>query len=211
MVYGMQYRTAGLLFATLCLVLAAGCTAPAQAPSEDIPVTGTTALPAPDSPTIRKDIAEIALQPEDIPADYTLKDRSVMIAPEVTQLSRDLGWLKGYFVSFDRTGRLRSDFTRIRQSVSVFPVESMKKVFTLEKIAIEGGETMRPSPYEIPFPTTGDRSIAYRMTDSPEPGQVTYTVIFTKKNVYERITMSGTTTDYETLKEIVRKAAERIG
>ena len=36
-----------------------------------------------------------------------------------------------------------------------------------------------------------------------------YTVIFKKKNVLETITMAGTTTDYETLKAVVRKAADR--
>jgi hypothetical protein len=37
-----------------------------------------------------------------------------------------------------------------------------------------------------------------------------YTVIFKKKNVFEIITMEGTTTDYETLKDVVRKAADKI-
>ncbi|MEI8331248.1 MAG: hypothetical protein WCF90_06325 [Methanomicrobiales archaeon] len=37
-----------------------------------------------------------------------------------------------------------------------------------------------------------------------------YTVIFSKKNVFETVTMGGTTTDYEMLKEIVRKAADEI-
>jgi hypothetical protein len=39
---------------------------------------------------------------------------------------------------------------------------------------------------------------------------VVYTVLFTKKNVYEKITMGGTTTDYEILKDIGRKAGEKI-
>jgi hypothetical protein len=35
---------------------------------------------------------------------------------------------------------------------------------------------------------------------------VTYTVIFTKKNVFEKITMAGTNTDYETLKRLAQRA-----
>lgn len=35
---------------------------------------------------------------------------------------------------------------------------------------------------------------------------MTYTVIFTKKNVYEKITMSGSYTDYELLKGLVKRA-----
>jgi len=152
----------------------------------------------------------MALGLTDLPSDYILRDRSVMTTPDVTQLTRDMGWQQGYFVTFDRTGRIRSDQTRIRQSVYVFPVENIRRVYSLEKIAFEGTESMMASPYEIPFPDIGENSIAYRMTDTPESGQVTYTVLFTKKNVFERITMSGTSTDYETLKEIAGIAAEKI-
>jgi hypothetical protein len=152
----------------------------------------------------------MALQPGDLPSDYILRDRSVMISPEVAQLTRDLGWTQGYFVTYDRTGRTKSDQTRIRQAISIFPVENMKKVYTFEKLALEGPENPRYSQDEVPFPATGDRSIAYRTTDTPEPGQVTYTVIFTKKNAFERITMTGTSTDYETLKDMVQRAAAKI-
>ena len=39
---------------------------------------------------------------------------------------------------------------------------------------------------------------------------VIYSFLFTKKNVYEKITICCTTTDNEALKEIVQRAAERV-
>ena len=208
MLYGMQY-SAGV-FLLILLALASGCTSPSSGPADGPITPAPTVLPTPENPVSTISLSEMALQLSDMQPDYVLRDRSVMIAPEVTQISKDLGWLQGYFVTFDRTGRSRNDQTRVRQSISVFPVENLKKVFTHEKIAIEGMETMMSSPYEIPFPSIGDRSIAYRLTDTPEPGQVTYTVLFTKKNIYEKITMAGTSTDYETLKDLVQKAASKI-
>jgi hypothetical protein len=53
--------------------------------------------------------------------------------------------------------------------------------------------------------------MAFRETRNADPLDLAvYTVIFTKKNVFETITMGGTTTDYETLKDVVRTAADRI-
>lgn len=212
MVYDMQYVPGALFLVILILASAAGCTSPAT----DTPLTPTTpsaeptTSPTPESTQATVLVADMALQLGDLPPDYILRERSVMTSPEVSQLTRDLGWRQGYFVSFDRTGRTRSDQTRIRQSINIFPAENMNKVFLLEKVVLSEGTTPFSSPYEIPFPTIGDRSIAYRMTNTPDEGQVTYTVIFTKKNAFERITMAGTSTDYETLKDIAQKAADRI-
>jgi hypothetical protein len=210
MVYGMQYRTGAILLVILTLACAAGCTNPASSPQAPDVTSVPTAVPTPESLSAVIPASEMAIQPGDLPSDYILRDRSVMVSPDVTQLTRDLGWRQGYFVTYDRTGRIRSDQTRIRQTISIFPVENMKKVYTLEKLALGIPENPRDIPDEIPFPAIGDQSIATRTTDKPAPGQVTYTVIFTKKNAFERITMAGTSTDYETLKDIVQRAAAKI-
>jgi hypothetical protein len=39
---------------------------------------------------------------------------------------------------------------------------------------------------------------------------MTYTIVFTKKDVLEQIEMRGTTTDYEVLKDITARAAQKI-
>jgi hypothetical protein len=208
MLYGMQYLPVVLVL--VLFACSAGCTNPLTAPPEPLATPAPAVLPTMESKSVTVPASEMALQVADLPSDYILRDRSVMISPEVTQLTRDLGWTQGYFVMFDRTGRIKSDQTRIRQSISIFPGENMNKVFMLEKDELLQGGNSFATPDEIPFPTIGNRSIACRTTDTPAPGQVTYTVIFTKKNAFERITMAGTSTDYETLKDVVQKAAAKI-
>jgi hypothetical protein len=153
----------------------------------------------------------MALQLSDMNSDYIIKDRSVMISPEVTQLTRDLGWRQGYFVQFYRLDKDKDDQTFVRQSVNIFPLDNMEKVFSTEKEDMKSRSNGSAAFYEIPFPTIGERSIAFRGSYVNDPNNfVVYSVLFTKKNVYEKITMTGTTTDYETLKDIAQRAAEKI-
>lgn len=208
--YAMQYRTGALVLLVLVLACIPGCTTSNPEPVATPEATVAVAIPTPESTLAAVPSADMALQSFDLPSDYVLRERSVMTSPEVSQLTRDLGWKQGYYVTFDRTGRSRSDQTRVRQAVSIFPIENMNRVFKLEKIELSESTNPFSSPNEIPFPVVGDQSVAYRMTDTPEEGQVTYTVIFIKKNVFERITMSGTSTDYEMLKDMVQKAAGKI-
>jgi hypothetical protein len=149
----------------------------------------------------------MALQPADLPSDYILQDRSVMALPEVSQLARELGWRQGYYVSFYRRISNTDDSTRIRQSINFFSTDSINGVFLLEKEELKDQQLSPGTRYEIPFPAVGERSIAFRDTNPVDPERpVTYTVIFIKKNVFEKITMSGTNTDYETLKRLVLRA-----
>jgi hypothetical protein len=204
-------RTAPVLL-IIVVLLFAGCLdrfsgVPAPEPQTPAP----TAVPTTEDPRATVPPSEMALQLDDLPSDYILRDRSVMVSPEVSELTRDLGWRQGYFVAFYRLDKDREDLTRIRQSISIFPLENMKKVFDLEKIDSESQPVSPQVQSEVPFPATGDNIRVYRLTDPTDAlKQVTYTVIFTKKNVYEKITMSGTTTDYEVLKDIVLKAAAKI-
>ena len=89
--------------------------------------------PAPESRTVTVPPSDMALQLSDMNSDYIIKDRSVMISPEVTQLTRDLGWRQGYFVQFYRLDKDKDDQTFVRQSVNIFPLENMNKVFSIEK------------------------------------------------------------------------------
>ena len=130
-----------------------------------------------------------------------------MALPEVSQLARELGWRQGYYVSFYRRDSNNDEITRVRQSISIFSPDSINGVFLLEKEDLKDQVVSPGTRYEIPFPAVGERSIAFRDTNPLDPEKpVTYTVIFTTKNVYEKITMSGTNTDYETLKRLVQRA-----
>lgn len=207
MVYGMEHA-----WAAVCLVIFLLCSAGCQdARVGETPVkTESPALiPAPttDIPQVQEPSSDMALQPADLPSDFILQDRSVMALPEVSQLARELGWRQGYYVSFYRRITNTNDITWVRQSVNIFSTDSINGVFLLAKEELKNQQLSPGTRYEIPFPAVGERSIAFRDTNPMDPERpVTYTVIFIKKNVYEKITMSGTNTDYETLKRLVVRA-----
>ena len=205
----MKIRFLAIILVVLLAVVSAGCLSPApalQPPQTSLPAT----LPTPESTIATIPPGGMALQLTDVPPDYLIKDRTVIAYAEVSQIARDLGWQQGYRATFYRMNREKEDITGIRQTINVYPPENMNKVYAIETegiLSTENGTTR----YEIPFPAIGDKSMAFRETRAGDPLDLAvYTVIFKKKNVLETITMGGTTTDYETLKAIVRKAADKI-
>jgi hypothetical protein len=195
-------------------LVSAGCLdSPAGQPTEPsaqpAPATVATTVPAtwvPQEPS-----SDMALQPSDLPADYVLQDRTVMALQEVSPLARELGWRQGYYVSFSRRNIHNIEITRIRQSVSIFLSGDIDGIFLLEKEELREQHLTPGSRYEIPFPPVGEQSIAFREMNPLDPDRpVTYIVIFTKKNVFEKITMAGTSTDYETLKSLAERAETLI-
>ncbi len=207
MVYDMEHSWAAPIL-MIILLCSAGCldTLFGEPPHRtETPVP--TMIPVPETPRLPEQSSDMALQPADLPSEYILQDRSVMALPEVSQLARELGWQQGYYVAFYRRNSDTDDITRIRQSISIFSSDSINGVFLLEKEDLKNQLVSPGTRYEIPFPAVGERSIAFRETNPLDPERpVTYTVIFTKKNVFEKITMSGTNTDYETLKRLVQRA-----
>jgi hypothetical protein len=205
----MKIRFIALILVVLLTICSAGCLSQAPAsPPQQIPLPVTLLEPESISATVPP--GDMALQLTDVPPDYLLKDRTVVAYSEVSPLAHDLGWRQGYTVMFYRVNREKDDLTGIRQSISVYPPANIGKVYDLETEGILSGLN-DSTRYEIPFPTVGDKSIAFRETRVGDPLDLAvYTVIFKKKNVFETITMGGTSTDYETLKDVVRKAADKI-
>jgi hypothetical protein len=205
----MKIQFIALILVVQLAVISAGCmsTAPAT-PPQQTPVPATPLIPV--STIASFSPGSMALQLTDVPPDYLIKDRTVIAYGEVSQLARDLGWQQGYRTTFYRINREKDDLTGIYQSINVYPQENMNKVYDLEKERILS-KVNGTTRYEIPFPTIGDKSMAFREIQVGDPlNLAVYTVIFKKKNVFETITMGGTTTDYEMLKDIVRKAADKI-
>ncbi|MDD1685602.1 hypothetical protein [Methanoregula sp.] len=209
------YRTWGLLAAllTFACTVSAGCLLGMDSPaslSATIPPTETRVSPAPESTLATVMAADMAFQQADLPPDYILRDRSATAYAGIDKIFRDLGWRQGYRVSFYRLDKDRDDMTLITQDIGIYPPETVKEVYFLEKDRRCPPED-NATDYQVPFPQQGDRSMAWRTTRSGSYGTiVTYTVIFTKKNVYEQITLSGTSTDYEILKSLAQTAADRI-
>lgn len=211
MVYGMEHAWAALIF-VIFLLCSAGCLdTPVGEPPQKTETPAPTRVPIKETPRLPEPSSNMALQPSDLPSEFILQDRSVMALPEVSQLARELGWRQGYYVSFYRRNSDTDDITRIRQSISIFSPDNINGVFLLEKEELKDQQLSPGTRYEIPFPAVGERSIAFRETNPLDPQRpVTYTVIFTKGSVYEKITMSGTNTDYETLKRLAIRAETLI-
>jgi len=200
---------AALMVLILVSVVSTGCTSTLFGPAPQYHQQ-PAATPAVAVQTTPPAISDLALTLSDLRGDYLLRDRSVVAYEQVGPVFRELSWQEGYEVSFYRMDRAKGDNTLVRQMISVFPADRVDTVYKVEE------ESMFAQPdgttrYEVPFPITGDESIAFRENDIRAPEQnVTYTLLFAKNNVYETITMSGTTTDYETLKDLALKAAGRI-
>ena len=62
---------------------------------------------------------------------------------------------------------------------------------------------------DLSDPKIGDQSQAFRITNTYDKSK-TYIIIFNKMDVLETFTMTGITTDYETLKELAKKAASNV-
>lgn len=211
-------RTAAVLVIVLSLVCTTGCFLLDKREVVPPPTAFVTPVPTQDSGMSVLDPADMALQLTDLPGGYIIRERSDIAYADISPLAREQGWKKGYLVSFYRMNVNQYAITAITQRIGVYQVENvhlldkrMEPVFENVKSDLLAVANASVSVTEMPFPKTGDRTAALRTIDSNDPfGVVTYTVIFTKKDVIEQVGMRGTTTDYEVLKEIVGKASEKI-
>lgn len=213
MVYGMERFRAALVLVIL-LLCSTGCMSAffGEPPQRaETPVPTTVAVAVAETPRLPEQSSDMALQLSDLPSDYVLKDRSVMALEDAPSLAIQLGWLEGYYVSFYRRTYNTDDVTYIRQTVSIYNSDDLGGVFLLERDELRNQQLTPGSRHELPFPAVGERSIAFRETNPLDANRpVTYTVVFIKKNVFEKITMSGTNTDYETLKRLAERADSLI-
>jgi hypothetical protein len=198
----------GILICTLCT---AGCFLLDPAPQVVPPTTPVTLPPTPESRIATVEPSGMALQLADLPEGYVIRERSDVAYADINPLARNEGWKKGYYVAFYRMNTRNYDITGITQQISVYPPDRIRIIFEEVKTGVESRANASVSVAELPFSKTGDRSIALRFTDANDQyGIMTYTVIFTKKDILEQIEMKGTTTDYEVLKNIAGTAAGKI-
>lgn len=209
-----MHTGSGAFVAILVVVLfSAGClSAIFPNPQGPAPTQTTAPTPVPTtiSPVSTIPVSQMALQPSDMPSGYILKDRSDISYLEMDQMSQNLGWRAGYSVTYYRLNEQQYDLTTVSQVIDLYTLSNMNTVFNVQEGAVTAQETGTTQIYQLPCPNMGDQTFAYRKTDSENPLLTTYSIIFTKKDVYEEVTMSGTTTDFETLKELAQTAAGRI-
>jgi hypothetical protein len=191
---GMKYiysvLTIGLIILLVCIV---GC-------------TSTT----PEIKLSTIEPSEMALQLDDLPENYQIKERSEQVRSDVVKSALDLGWKKGYTVKFVQVDLNKLEVTSIEQGISVYPIENINKDLSLQRD--ESTKYTANNSYtidDLSNPNIGDQSQAYRITNKLDNSK-SYAIDFIKQDVFESLRMSGTFTDYETLKELAMTAAEKI-
>jgi len=170
--------------------------------------------------TISLDLSQMTLRPSDLPADYTL-----MISSEYPDAIKN-GWKEAYYVWYRKMTNNKMivfgteiplETTHIYQYIFLYMHNSMPdtkiwKNLIMPDIKIYENQTI----IELNNPKIGDISRSYRIAENtafPIGGEYeTYEFViqFNKLDVYEELRMSGTVTDYELLKDLAAKAADKI-
>jgi len=193
---GMKYHYGVLTLEIILLVCIVGCTSK-----------------APSNPEIKLSTiepSEMALQSDELPENYQIKERSEQVKSDVVKSALDLGWKKGYIVKFVQVDLNNLEVTSIEQGISIYPIENINKSLSLQRD--ESTKYTANNSYtidDLSNPNIGDQSQAYRITNKLDNSK-SYAIDFTKQDVFESLRMSGTFTDYEILKELAQTAAEKI-
>jgi len=194
---GMKYiyniLTIGLIILLVCIV---GCTSKAPSTPE---IKLSTIEPS-----------EMALQSDELPENYQIKERSEQVKSDVVKSALDLGWKKGYRVKFVQVDLNNLEVTSIEQGISIYPIENINKTLSLQRD--ESTKYTANNSYtidDLSNPNIGDQSQAYRITNKLDNSKL-YAIDFVKQDVFESLRMSGTFTDYENLKELAKTVAEKI-
>lgn len=161
------------------------------------------------SHTVTKDISDLALKPSDLTGNYRIKDRGPRLRSDVDEEAIKFGWKEGYYIKMER-GESLSDITIIEQAISRYPCDTISDVlhYVVNKMKSMENVTVE----ELPSLDIGDESKAFRMKmENDLWGELkAYGIIFIKDDIYETIMVSGTSTDYEILKEAAKKAESKI-
>ena len=185
--------TIGLIILLVCIV---GCTSK-----------------APSNPEIKLSTiepSEMALQSDELPENYQIKERSEQVKSDVVKSALDLGWKKGYIVKFVQVDLNNLEVTSIEQDISIYPIENINKSLSLQRVESTKYTANNSNRIDdLSNPNIGDQSQAYRITNKSDNSK-SYAIDFTKQDVFESLRMSGTFTDYEMLKELAQTAAEKI-
>jgi len=150
--------------------------------------------------------SNLILQLSDLSSNFSIKERTERVRSDVNEDARNLGWKKGYYVRFVK-GETLLDMMVIEHSISIYPIENISKVITTQWKSDDN-----VTYDELSKPNLGDDSRAFRITQKSEFGQENrvYLIEFVKMDVYEALYMRGTTTDFEILKELAKKAEAKI-
>jgi len=160
--------------------------------------------------------SQMVLQISDLPDKNWTIEKNIRSREEVSQIERDLGFKKGYNVTF-----FSQENDTVKHSISVYPLvnSAINMTFSFEAAKgnyrtgsiYENTNKIISSISELENPFIGDFSIAYNVTVlNKNVKENVYTICFTKWDVAEVVTIEGSNSDYELLKDLAKKAEEKI-
>ncbi|MDD1693881.1 MAG: hypothetical protein LUQ71_04075 [Methanoregula sp.] len=195
--------TSMIILMTCFIILSvgiAGCTS--QAPS-------ASSVPGINPSTIAP--SEMALQPSDVPANFTFVESGERNLSEMSNWSLGHGWKKGYYAVYRMNNQSSRPGTLFEQYISVYSVENISLIVpdSLGNVKNWSAEDKNITFEMLPLPAIGDSSSALVISDTSDNTQW-YRITFAKKDVYMEIWSNGTATDYETAGKLAETAAAKI-
>jgi hypothetical protein len=186
-----------LVLLLITMVFLSGCT-------EQTATTSETNKEQPKIKLSSLEPSDLILQLSDLPSNFTIKERTERVRSDLDEDAKNLGWKKGYYVRFAK-GETLLDITVINHAISIYPIDNISKVLDIPRKSDEN-----VTFDELSNPNIGDKSKAFRVTEKTGLETRSYLIEFNKMDVYEYIYMSGTSTDYELLKDLAKKAEAKI-
>jgi hypothetical protein len=192
-----------ILIMAMLLVISvglAGCTS--QAPAAR-PVPGI--IPSTLEPSA------MALQPADVPANFTFVENGERNASWMSNWSLDHGWKKGYYAIYQMNNRSSRPGAVVEQLISVYNPENITLIVpdTIGMTRNWSIEDKNVTVEELPRPAIGDTACSFRIVDMSNDF-AWYRVAFVKKDVYMEIWTNGTAAEYDSFLKIADTAAAKI-
>lgn len=186
-----------LVLLLITMVFLSGCTQQTT--------TAPETIKEPSKPKLSSlEPSDLILQLSDLPSNFTIKERTERVSSDVSENARNLSWKKGYYGRFAKVETLL-DMTVIEHTISIYPIDNISKVLD---IPMESNEYVTFE--ELSNPNIGDKSRAFRVTEKSGLETRYNFIQFNKMDVHETLYMRGTSTDYELLKELAKKAEAKI-
>jgi hypothetical protein len=183
-----------LVMSVLIIILSTGCVSQSDTQKDAIP-------PPSENKSSTLSPSEMALQLSDFPEGFR-PEYSRDIDFKQDKNYNHLNPKKGYAILVGKNST-PYDFVFIYQTILIVPEDKISHIIPDER---SFHEKIGPQSELLPDPHIGDSSFASRFAGDRE----TTEIIFIKKDVAEYVGMQGPQTDYELLKTLTKKAADKI-
>lgn len=152
------------------------------------------------------------LSGQDLPEEITYSTAAEVDAGIIDRDAKELGCLHEYTATYAEEKPSSASSSRIMHYVMIFPQDNATAMVHLDEAFYRQLVPPRNAD-ELPAPDIGDVCISHRI---PGVGTGTvgaydsYCIIFAKGDVYEKFLTVGPSPDYDLLKDLAQRAAEKI-